>query len=170
MTVRRPPALALLTISELPDTPLKRRTPPPAGAVFGAMPVLIGRRSGWKPDTRACYFSRSSSLAVSAFHAIAWMYREDYARALKSSTDPKANAGWQSLVPHPRAGARHVCTDGFAAHPSFTRLRNTVPRLVFLYFTARFALILFEPLRSSAASDLGPSICPWCSCFRSLQV
>ena len=142
--------IALLTICGylFLYTPLKRRTPlcTLIGAVPGAMPVLIGYvAAAGKPDTRAwLLFTILFLWQFPHFMAIAWMYREDYARAgfevLPRGSKKAQFAGWQSVLPTlalvpitcvPMA-LRH-------AHPLFV-FGTLFLSLVFLYFAARLAL------------------------------
>jgi protoheme IX farnesyltransferase len=81
-------ALAVLTLTSylFVYTPLKRKTPlcTLAGAVPGAIPVLIGWAAsvGSIIDGKACILYAVLFLwQFPHFMAIAWMYREDYARA-----------------------------------------------------------------------------------------
>jgi len=151
MTVRpAASALALLTLFGylFLYTPLKRRTPmcTLVGAVPGAMPVLIGYAAvAGKLDERAwLLFTILFLWQFPHFMAIAWMYREDYARAgfqvLPLGPEKAQFAGWQSIVPTlmlvpvtcvPMA-LRHT-------HP-FLAFGTLSLSLCFLYFAAHFAL------------------------------
>ena len=101
--------LALLTLSAylFLYTPLKRRTPwcTLAGAFPGAMPVLIGYVAATgKLDSQAwLLYSILFLWQFPHFMAIAWMYREDYARAgyevLPLRTEKARFMGWQSVLP-----------------------------------------------------------------------
>src|SRR6266699_129181 len=143
--------LALLTLSTylLLYTPLKRKTPlcTLVGALPGAAPPLIG------------WAGASGSLSAEAwvlyailflwqfphFMAIAWMYREDYARAgyrvLPIGTKKTRFMGWQSVLP-----ALVLVSLAFApmalrhANPVFVT-GTLLLSLGFLYFAARLALI-----------------------------
>lgn len=169
--------LALLTLSTylLLYTPLKRKTPlcTLVGALPGAAPPLIG------------WAGASGSLSAEAwllyailflwqfphFMAIAWMYREDYARAgyrtLPLGERQARFMAWQtivfslalipvSLVPAllPRAGMVYfvgvlLLSSGFfyyAARLAFCRTNTTARRLLFasiVYLPLVFALIMF---------------------------
>ena len=143
--------LALLTLSAylFIYTPLKRRTPwcTLAGAFPGAMPVLIGHVAATgKLDSQAwLLYSILFLWQFPHFMAIAWMYREDYARAgyevLPLGTEKARFMGWQSVLP-----ALALVSVAFA--PMASRHANPVfvagtplLSLGFLYFAARLALI-----------------------------
>jgi protoheme IX farnesyltransferase len=106
------PAASLLAVLTLVCylflyTPLKRRTPmcTLVGAFPGAMPVLIGYvAAAGKLNSPAWLFYAILFLwQFPHFTAIAWMYREDYARAgyavLPQGTEKASFMGWQSLLP-----------------------------------------------------------------------
>jgi len=143
--------LALLTLSAylFLYTPLKRRTPwcTLAGAFPGAMPVLIGYVAATgKLDSQAwLLYSILFLWQFPHFMAIAWMYREDYARAgyevLPPGTEKARFMGWQSVLP-----ALALVSVAFApmalrhADPVFVA-GTLLLSLGFLYFAARLALI-----------------------------
>jgi len=143
--------LALLTLSAylFLYTPLKRRTPwcTLAGAFPGAMPVLIGYVAATgKLDSQAwLLYSILFLWQFPHFMAIAWMYREDYARAgyevLPPGTEKARFMGWQSVFP-----ALALVSVAFApmalrhANPVFVT-GTLLLSLGFLYFAARLALI-----------------------------
>jgi heme o synthase len=143
--------LALLTLSAylFLYTPLKRRTPwcTLAGAFPGAMPVLIGYVAATgKLDFQAWQlYSILFLWQFPHFMAIAWMYREDYARAgyevLPPGTEKARFMGWQSVLP-----ALALVSAAFApmalrhANPVFVT-GTLLLSLGFLYFAARLALI-----------------------------
>jgi heme o synthase len=143
--------LALLTLSAylFLYTPLKRRTPlcTLVGAFPGAMPVLIGYVAATgKLDSEAWQLYAILFLwQFPHFMAIAWMYREDYARAgyevLPSGTEKARFMGWQSVLP-----ALALVSVAFApmalrhANPVFMT-GTLLLSLGFLYFAARLALI-----------------------------
>jgi protoheme IX farnesyltransferase len=143
--------LALLTLSAylFLYTPLKRRTPwcTLAGAFPGAMPVLIGYvAAAGKLDAQAWLLYAILFLwQFPHFMAIAWMYREDYARAgyevLPPGTEKARFMGWQSVVP-----ALALVSVAFApmalrhANPVFVA-GTLLLSLGFLYFAARLALV-----------------------------
>jgi heme o synthase len=152
MTVRPAASvLALLTICGylFLYTPLKRRTPlcTLVGAVFGAMPVLIGYAAvAGKLDERAWLLFMILFLwQFPHFMAIAWMYREDYARAsfkvLPRGPGKAQFAGWQSVVPT-LALVPATCVPMALRHTHPLLVLGTLfLSLVLLYFAARFALI-----------------------------
>jgi protoheme IX farnesyltransferase len=106
------PAASLLAVLTLVCylflyTPLKRQTPmcTLVGAFPGAMPVLIGYVAvAGKLDSPAWLLYAILFLwQFPHFMAIAWMYREDYARAgyvvLPQGTEKATFMGWQSVLP-----------------------------------------------------------------------
>jgi heme o synthase len=143
--------LALLTLSAylFLYTPLKRRTSwcTLVGAFPGAMPVLIG----YVAATGKLDFEAWQLYAIlffwqfPHFMAIAWMYREDYARAgyevLPRGTGRARFMGWQSVLPA-------LALVSVALAPIALRYGNPVfvtgtllLSLGFLYFAARLAVI-----------------------------
>ena len=148
------PAASLLAVLTLVCylflyTPLKRRTPmcTLVGAFPGAMPVLIGYVAvAGKLDSPAWLLYVILFLwQFPHFMAIAWMYREDYARAgyvvLPQGTEKATFMGWQSVLP-----ALALVSVAFApmalrhANPVFVT-GTLLLSLGFLYFAARLALI-----------------------------
>jgi heme o synthase len=143
--------LALLTLSAylFLYTPLKRRTPwcTLVGTFPGAMPVLIGYVAATgKLDSEAWQlYAILFFWQFPHFMAIAWMYREDYARAgyevLPPGTAKARFMGWQSVLP-----ALALVSVAFApmalrrANPVFVT-GTLLLSLGFLYFAARLALI-----------------------------
>jgi len=143
--------LALLTLGAylFLYTPLKRRTLwcTLVGAFPGAMPVLIGYVAATgKLDSEAWQLYAILFLwQFPHFMAIAWMYREDYARAgyevLPPGTEKARFMGWQSVLP-----ALALVSVAFApmalrhANPVFVT-GTLLLSLGFLYFAARLALI-----------------------------
>jgi protoheme IX farnesyltransferase len=102
-------ALAVFTATTylLIYTPLKRKTPlcTLAGAVPGAMPPLIGWAAAAGSITSANAWTLYALLffwQFPHFMAIAWMYREDYARAGYLVLPPGEQSGrfmsWQALL------------------------------------------------------------------------
>jgi heme o synthase len=129
-------------------TPLKRRTPmcTLVGAFPGAMPVLIGYvAAAGKLDPQAwLLYSILFLWQFPHFMAIAWMYREDYARAGYQVLPPGREKArfmvWQSVLP-----VLALVSVTFA--PMASRHANPVLvagtfllSLGFLYFAARLAL------------------------------
>ena len=88
-------------------TPLKRQTPicTFVGAFSGAMPVLIGyvAASGKLDFSAWLLFAILFLWQFSHFMAIAWMYREDYARAgyrvFPPGPEKSKLVEWQSVLP-----------------------------------------------------------------------
>jgi len=148
------PAASLLALVTLGAylffyTPLKRRTPlcTLVGAFPGAMPVLIGYAAATgKLDPQAWQLYAILFLwQFPHFMAIAWMYREDYARAgyqvLPLGTEKARFMGWQSVLP-----ALALVSVAFAPmalrHANLVFVAGTLLlSLSFLYFAARLALI-----------------------------
>jgi heme o synthase len=136
-------------------TPLKRRTPmcTLVGAFPGAMPVLIGYvAAAGKLNAPAWVLYAILFLwQFPHFMAIAWMYREDYARAgyevLPQGREKVRFMGWQSMLPTLAlvfvTVAPLVLRHASPAVTAGTLLLS----LSFLYFAARLALV-----RSNAAA------------------
>src|SRR5246127_1026206 len=88
-------------------TPLKRKTPlcTLIGALPGAMPPLIGwgAAGGWLYTHGWLLFAIAFLWQFPHFMAIAWMYREDYARAgyfiLPRGQSKDRLVAWQTLLP-----------------------------------------------------------------------
>ena len=106
------PAASLLAVLTLVCylflyTPLKRRTPMCTliGAFPGAMPVLIGYVAATGKLNSPAWFLYAILFLwqFPHFMAIAWMYREDYARAgyvvLPQGTEKATFMEWQSVLP-----------------------------------------------------------------------
>jgi protoheme IX farnesyltransferase len=136
-------------------TPLKRRTPmcTLVGAFPGAMPVLIGYvAAAGKLNSPAWLFYAILFLwQFPHFTAIAWMYREDYARAgyvvLPQGTEKAAFMAWQSLLPS-LALLSVTVAPVLLRHASPAVTGGTLLlSLSFLYFAARLAVV-----RSNAAA------------------
>jgi protoheme IX farnesyltransferase len=136
-------------------TPLKRRTRmcTLVGAFPGAMPVLIGYvAAAGKLDSPAWLLYAILFLwQFPHFMAIAWMYREDYARAgyevLPHGKEKAWFLGWQSVLP---ALALVFVTVGplFLSNASPAVTGGTLLlSLSFLYFAARLTVV-----RSNAAA------------------
>ncbi len=128
-------------------TPLKRRTPmcTLVGAFPGAMPVLIGYvAAAGKLNSPAWLFCAILFLwQFPHFMAIAWMYREDYARAgyavLPKGREKAQFMGWQSVLPSlaliPTAVASLILQHANQVLVVATLLLS----LSFLFFAARLA-------------------------------
>jgi protoheme IX farnesyltransferase len=148
------PAASLLAVLTLVCylflyTPLKRRTPmcTLVGAFPGAMPVLIGYvAAAGKLNSPAWLFCAILFLwQFPHFMAIAWMYREDYARAgyavLPKGREKARFMGWQSVLPSlaliPTAVASLILQHANQVLVVATLLLS----LSFLFFAARLAAI-----------------------------
>jgi protoheme IX farnesyltransferase len=143
--------LALLTVVAYLClyTPLKRRTPmcTLVGAFPGAMPVLIGYIAATgKLDSPAWLLYTILFLwQFPHFMAIAWMYREDYARAgyqvLPSGSEKARFMGWQCVLPSlalvPVTLVPMVLRHANPAFAAGTLLLT----LAFLYFAGRLAVV-----------------------------
>ena len=146
------PAASLLAVLTLVCylllyTPLKRRTPmcTLVGAFPGAMPVLIGYvAAAGKLNSPAWLFCAILFLwQFPHFMAIAWMYREDYARAgyavLPKGREKARFMGWQSVLPClaliPTAVASLILQHANQVLVVATLLLS----LSFLFFAARLA-------------------------------
>jgi heme o synthase len=148
------PAASLLAVLTLVCylflyTPLKRRTPlcTLVGAFPGAMPVLIGYvAAAGKLNSSAWFLYAILFLwQFPHFMAIAWMYREDYARAgyvvLPQGIEKATFMGWQSVLPSlaliPTAVASQILQHANQVLVVATLLLG----LSFLFFAARLAVI-----------------------------
>jgi heme o synthase len=146
------PAASLLAVLTLVCylflyTPLKRRTPMCTllGAFPGAMPVLIGYvAAAGKLNSPAWFLYAILFLwQFPHFMAIAWMYREDYARAgyvvLPQGTEKATFMGWQSVLPSlaliPTAVASQILQHANQVLVVATLLLS----LSFLFFAVRLA-------------------------------
>jgi heme o synthase len=103
-------------------TPLKRRTPlcTFVGAFPGAMSVLIGfAAAAGRLDAEAWQLYVILFLwQFTHFMAIAWMYREDYARGIQSFAFGRCDVPFLEVAeraPSRRVGSRHDCFHGLAA-------------------------------------------------------
>jgi len=143
--------LALLTLTAylFLYTPLKRRTPlcTLVGAFPGAMPVLIGYVAATgKLDSKAwLLYAILFFWQFPHFMAIAWMYREDYARAgyevLPPGTEKARFMGWQSVLPTLALVAVAVTAMALGHGNPVLMAGTLLLSLGFLYFVARLALI-----------------------------
>jgi protoheme IX farnesyltransferase len=146
------PAASLLAVLTLVCylflyTPLKRRTPvcTLVGAFAGAMPVLIGYVAAAGKLNRPAWFLYAILFLwqFPHFMAIAWMYREDYARAgyvvLPQGTEKATFMAWQSVLPSlaliPTAVASLILQHANQALVVATMLLS----LSFLFFAVRLA-------------------------------
>jgi len=143
--------LALLTLTTylFLYTPLKRRTPwcTLVGAFPGAMPVLIGYVAATgKLDSQAwLFYAILFFWQFPHFMAIAWMYREDYARAGYKVLPPGREGArfmrWQSVLP--AIALLAIAFAPMASQPANPVLvaATLLLGLGFLYFVARLVLI-----------------------------
>jgi len=148
------PAASLLAILTLVGylflyTPLKRRTPmcTLVGAFPGAMPVLIGyAAAGGKLNSLAWLLYAILFLwQFPHFMAIAWMYREDYARSgyavLPQGKEKARFMGWQSVIPT-LVLAFVTVAPLVLCHASLLIMVGTLMlSLGFLWFAARLAVV-----------------------------
>ena len=128
-------------------TPLKRRTPLCTfiGAFSGAMPVLIGYvAAAGKPSLQAWLLYAILFLwQFPHFMAIAWMYREDYARAgyeiLPRGKYKTRFMQWQSVLPAVALVPIGVAWLILQHANQILVVASLVLSLSFLYFAARLA-------------------------------
>lgn len=129
-------------------TPLKRKTPlcTLAGAFPGAMPPLIGwaAASGRLSPEAWVLYGIVFLWQFPHFMAIAWMYREDYARAgylvLPFGERRGAFMAWQSLVPALFLIPLSL-TPAFLGHAGLIYLVGTLALSAgFVYYAARLVL------------------------------
>jgi protoheme IX farnesyltransferase len=148
------PAASLLALLTLGGylflyTPLKRRTPicTLVGAFPGAMPVLIGYVAATgKLDSEAWVLYAILFLwQFPHFMAIAWMYREDYARAgyqvLPPGREKASFMAWQTVLPALALVSVTVTPMTLRQANPFFIAGILLPSLAFLYFAARLALL-----------------------------
>src|SRR6266404_1432049 len=154
------PAASLLAVLTLVCylflyTPLKRRTPmcTLVGAFPGAMPVLIGyvAAAGKLNSPAWLLYAILFLWQFPHFMAIAWMYREDYARAgyvvLPEGTEKATFMGWQSVLPSLALLSVTVAPLVLRhASPAVTG-GTLLLSLSFLYFAGRLTVV-----RSNAAA------------------
>ncbi len=143
-------ALALLTFCGylFLYTPLKRRTPlcTLVGAFPGAMPVLIGYiAAAGKLNARAwLLFAILFLWQFPHFMAIAWMCRDDYARAgfavLPAGRDRVRFMGWQSLLPTLALMPLTITPLVMVHASSVLMAASLLLSLSFVYFASRLAL------------------------------
>ena len=140
-------ALVTLGLYLLVYTPLKRRTPlcTLVGAFPGAMPVLIGYAAAagklsppaWLPFAILFFWQ------FPHFMAIAWMYREDYARAgylvLPSGDLRNRFVNWQTLLPMLALVSIGLIPTITGAAGLFYSVATLVLGAIFLYYGASFA-------------------------------
>jgi protoheme IX farnesyltransferase len=125
-------------------TPLKRRTPwcTVAGAFPGAMPPLIGwaAASGTLSSEAWVLYAILFLWQFPHFMAIAWMYRDDYARAgylvLPSGQHSGRFMAWQAIVP----SFALIPVSLIAGVGPFYRVLACITSVVYLYYSGRLAL------------------------------
>ena len=130
-------------------TPLKRRTPicTCVGAFSGAMPVLIGYvAAAGKPSLQAWLLYAILFLwQFPHFMAIAWMYREDYARAgyeiLPRGKYETRFMQWQSVLPAVALVPTSVAWLVLQHANQMLVVASLLLSLSFLYFASRLASI-----------------------------
>jgi protoheme IX farnesyltransferase len=129
-------------------TPLKRKTPfcTFAGAIPGAMPVLIGwaAAAGSLNGNAWILYAVLFFWQFPHFMAIAWMYREDYARAGYLILPPGSEFRflvWQTCVP--LAGLLMASVAGMNRNDAngIEYGAMVISGIGFLYYTARFLLL-----------------------------
>jgi len=162
------PAASLLALATLAGylllyTPLKRLTPmcTLVGAFPGAMPVLIGYTAAMgKLNAQAWLLYAVLFLwQFPHFMAIAWMYREDYARAGYLVLPPGESSGrfmsWQTVVPA-LALLSVTLSPALLGRSSFTyTVGSLLVTWIFAYFATQLAT---RRSRSSARRLLLASI------------
>jgi heme o synthase len=155
-------ALATLGIYLLVYTPLKRKTPlaTVVGAFPGAMPPLIGWVAAGGSVASAQAWILYAVLFLwqfPHFMAIAWMYREDYARAgyfLLPREHDHAFVAWLTAVPSLALVVVSVlAVEGTGSIVSYSC--TAVLGLGLLYYAAR---LIFFPSRNAARQLLKASI------------
>jgi protoheme IX farnesyltransferase len=136
-------------------TPLKRRTPfcTLVGAIPGAMPPLIGWAAATGSLTSANAWILYSVLffwQFPHFMAIAWMYREDYARAGYSILPAEGEVSfltWQACLPSLALLMASLAAVGGHHEGSVEYCGTLLLGFGLLYYAVRFVL-----LRSGAAA------------------
>jgi protoheme IX farnesyltransferase len=143
--------LAVLTLTSylFVYTPLKRRTPlcTFVGAIPGAMPPLIG----WAAATGSLASANAWILysvlfcwQFPHFMAIAWMYREDYARAGYSILPPEDEFGfltWQACSPCLGLVIASIAAVGANGEGGIGFCSTLLLGLGLLYYAVRFVLV-----------------------------
>lgn len=136
-------AVTLVTYLAL-YTPLKRKTPwcTMAGAFAGATPPLIGwaAASGRLSSEAWVLYVMLFLWQFPHFMAIAWMYREDYARAgylvLPRGEHSAQFMSWQAVVP----SLALIPVSLIAGAGPVYRVLACITSVVYLYYSARLAL------------------------------
>jgi protoheme IX farnesyltransferase len=138
--------LAVITLAGylLVYTPLKRKTPwcTLAGAFAGAMPPLIGwaaASGGLSPEAWVLY-AMLFLWQFPHFMAIAWMYRDDYARAgylvLPGGGDGARFMSWQAILP----SLALVPVSLIAGASPVYRVLACMASAVYIYYGGRLAV------------------------------
>jgi protoheme IX farnesyltransferase len=130
-------------------TPLKRRTPlcTFVGAIPGAMPTLIGwaAATGSLASVKAwILYSMLFFWQFPHFMAIAWMYREDYARAGYSILPAEGEFGfltWQACLPCLGLLMASTAAVGANREGSIEYCGTLLLGLGLLYYAVRFVLV-----------------------------
>lgn len=136
-------AVTLVTYLAL-YTPLKRKTPwcTMAGAFAGATPPLIGwaAAAGRLSSEAWVLYVMLFLWQFPHFMAIAWMYREDYARAgylvLPRGEHSAQFMSWQAVVP----SLALIPVSLIAGAGPVYRVLACITSVVYLYYSARLAL------------------------------
>src|SRR5580658_1404272 len=148
-------AVLTLTIYLFVYTPIKRTSPlcTLVGAIPGAMPPLIG----WAAATDSLAGANAWILYAVLFFwqfphfmAIAWMYREDYARAGYSILPSKGEVGllaWQALLPSLGLLMASTAAVSVNREGSIEYCGTLLSGLGLLYYAFRFVV-----MRSGAAA------------------
>jgi protoheme IX farnesyltransferase len=130
-------------------TPLKRKTPlcTLVGAIPGAMPPLIG----WAAATGSLASTNAWTLYTVLFlwqfphfMAIAWMYREDYARAGYSILPAEGEFGflaWQACLPCLGLAVASIAAVGGNREGGVEYCSTLLVGLGLLYYAVRFVLV-----------------------------
>jgi protoheme IX farnesyltransferase len=112
-------------------TPMKQRSPvcTTLGAIPGAMPPLIGFAAASGTSTREAWalFLILFAWQFPHFYSIAWLYREDYARAGIRMLHPICRAIFATggaPPTHARDGWRRLCYGSFSRHVGLAARRS----------------------------------------------
>ena len=148
------PAASLLAVLTLVGylflyTPLKRRTPlcTLVGAFPGAMPVLIGyvAAAGKLNSPAWLLYAILFLWQFPHFMAIAWMYREDYARSgyaiLPEGRDKSRIMGWQAVIPTLALVSISVAALVLRHVSPLLTVGTLLLSLSYLYFAAKLAFV-----------------------------
>jgi protoheme IX farnesyltransferase len=130
-------------------TPLKRRTTfcTLVGAIPGAMPPLIGWAAAGGSLSSVNAWMLYSVLffwQFPHFMAIAWMYREDYARAGYSILPAEGEASfltWQTCIPSMGLLVASIATAAVNGTGNIVRFSTLLLGIAFLLYAVRFVLV-----------------------------